>query len=66
MNYRKIEVQSLETPTGRQDIVGLNYNVEPTAKVQAFVTCFAAAAARAQQLCGLPQKLILAQWGAES
>ena len=52
---------------GSDDFIGPNVNTDPSDKVQAFVDCFAGAAAAVSAKCfGLPAKFILAQWGAES
>ena len=52
---------------GYDDKIGINVNSQPNDKVQAFVDCFKDTALQVKEACfGLPEKFILAQWGAES
>lgn len=65
--YLEIPVQTVMVANGAEELVGKNPNTEPTPKVQAFVMSFAPAAQWVSHQCyGLPQKFILAHWGAES
>lgn len=65
--YLDIPVQTVMVANGAEELVGKNPNSEPTPKVQAFVMSFAPTAQWVSRQCyGLPQKFILAHWGAES